>query len=669
MSLLLLLAVAGRAVASTPLVVTAPAAAPAGKATLLRAPAAPASTGPTLIASYLVTLTPQGTSTLTTPSFTPSNGEVVVVKMATWDTGSPLGAPTGGSQTFTARVINAPGGFNEWCAIYTTVISGSPGSMTISSIPSVSLRGSMLVERWSNAQLAATPVTATSTGAAAAASGTITPTSGSSVISYVIGDAQSVDPATRAYLNSATDEGMRDDHVGANGVDEYAWANSTGAGSQSYGLSLPTGMTYVTAAIEIQAVASVQATTVEPIVVTAATASPPGTAILVRNPQPGSAPPATATPQPYVVTTTQPTRPVPPILLRGSLIDLATPGPLVVTAAQAAAVPPAATILRATLADPPVLTTPSPYVVQPPAVPASPPLALQVRNPAAPVVAPATTSAQPSVVTTPGQPLPGQAQLVRSTLVDPPVLTTPGPQVITSPQPQTPAAALVVRNPQAPAAQPPAATPAPLVITTPTVTGTPAALVVRGTLADPPVLTTPSPTVITTPTAGPPAAAVIVRNPQPPAVAPATATPPPIVVTTAVAAQPGQAWLARSTLVDPPVLTTLPPLVVTTGTPRLPGAAVLIRNPQPFVPPPSGPTTRPIVVTAVLPAPPGLSVLIRGTGACDCMTHRPNTGTTVRPSSGITVRPGSGTTTRPSSGITARPSSGTTSRPCSCGGG
>jgi hypothetical protein len=207
---------------------------------------------PTLTASYYVQESPQGTAAITTPSFSPSNGEVLVIKLATWDTATAMGAPTGGSQTYTSRIINAPGGFNEWVGIYTAVISGSPGAMTISSTPAASARCSMVVERWSGAQLAATPVTASS-ASTGAASGSITPSSGSSIISWVAGDAQSVDPATRAYLASATQDGLRDDHVGANGVDYFAYQSSTGTSSQSYGLSAPTGMTYVTAAIEVQA--------------------------------------------------------------------------------------------------------------------------------------------------------------------------------------------------------------------------------------------------------------------------------------------------------------------------------------------------------------------------------------------------------------------------------
>lgn len=209
---------------------------------------------PTLVTTpYYVPLSPQGTSALVTSSFTPSNGEVLVIKLVTWDSAVAMGAPTGGSQTYTSRIIEAPGGFNQWCGIYTAIVSGSPGSMTVSSTPAASARASMVVERWSSATLAATPVTASSTGGGAPATGSITPSAGTSVISWCAGDAQSVDPATRAYLASATQDGLRDDHVGANGCDYHAYQSSTGTGSQSYGLSAPTGMQYVTAAIEVQA--------------------------------------------------------------------------------------------------------------------------------------------------------------------------------------------------------------------------------------------------------------------------------------------------------------------------------------------------------------------------------------------------------------------------------
>jgi hypothetical protein len=222
---------------------------------------------PTLTASYYVQSSGTSAAAIATPSFTPSNGEVLIVKLETWDTGTSMGAPTGGSQTYTSRVTVAPGGFRPWVGIYTAVVSGSPGSMTVSSTPAASARYSMCVERWASAQLAGTPATGNANAASGAANGSITTTGTSSIVSWVASDAQSVDPATRAYLSSATDEGVRDDHVGANGVGYHAYQAAAAAGSQTYGLSAPTGMQDCIAAIEVQAAAAAPA--IPPILVMA----------------------------------------------------------------------------------------------------------------------------------------------------------------------------------------------------------------------------------------------------------------------------------------------------------------------------------------------------------------------------------------------------------------
>jgi hypothetical protein len=212
-------------------------------------------TTPTLIAQYYVDSAGNNTITLTTPSFTPANDEIIVIKTETWDTGTTMGSETGGGQTWTRQVTAAPGGFKPFAAITTTKVAGSPGAMTVSATPSGSCRHSMLVERWGNAQLAGTPSTATGTGTSGAAAGTITAAAGS-VISWVAADINSLDPATRAYLGSATEEVVRDNHAGANSVAYYAYAVSTG-GSQSFGLSAPSPMIFVIAGIELQAAAAV----------------------------------------------------------------------------------------------------------------------------------------------------------------------------------------------------------------------------------------------------------------------------------------------------------------------------------------------------------------------------------------------------------------------------
>jgi hypothetical protein len=68
----------------------------------------------------------------------------------------------------------------------------------------------------------------------------------------VSADAQSLDPSLRAYLGSATDEGVDDAHGSADGVIYFGRQAVASAGATSYGLSAPTGMQYWIAGIEVQ---------------------------------------------------------------------------------------------------------------------------------------------------------------------------------------------------------------------------------------------------------------------------------------------------------------------------------------------------------------------------------------------------------------------------------
>lgn len=206
---------------------------------------------PTLIASYNLVTSAVDSSTLTTPSFTPSNGEIIVVKAATWDSTQTMGTPTGGSQTYTSRAAATSGGFRPWVGVWTATVSGSPGSMTISSTPSASSWHNMVVERWSGASLAATPVAVATQGAPGAAASSLTTSAANSVISWLAGDAQSVNPSTRAYLASASEELVDDQHASTNGVWYYAQQAVASAGSTSFGLSAPTGMQWWIAGVEV----------------------------------------------------------------------------------------------------------------------------------------------------------------------------------------------------------------------------------------------------------------------------------------------------------------------------------------------------------------------------------------------------------------------------------
>ena len=200
---------------------------------------------PTLITHYEVYSPGADTSTLTTPSFTPANGEVIVVKLTTWATADGMGAPTGGGQTYQAAQITAPGGFKGWSGTYVCTVSGSPGAFTISSAPLTgnATRHSMVVERWGSALLAATPAVLTTTsGAGGDMVSSITTTAPNSVCSWSMCDLNSRDPAGRVYTPGTTvEDGLFDGHAGANSVQYFAYAPLPTSGANAIGVAVPAG--------------------------------------------------------------------------------------------------------------------------------------------------------------------------------------------------------------------------------------------------------------------------------------------------------------------------------------------------------------------------------------------------------------------------------------------
>jgi hypothetical protein len=214
---------------------------------------------PTLTASYFAQSATGGdSSTLSTPAFTPVNGEVIVVKAATWDTGTPSGTPSGGGQVYTRQATAAPGGFAGYCTIFTAIVSGSPGSMSVTlSAPAGSCYHSMVVERWSGAQLAGSPATnSTIHGGSGEPSATVTTTAGNSIVTWVNVDENSRDPSTRAYLSSATEDGLADGHVSVSSVHYHAYQTAASAGAQTIGMSAPLNQNWTIAGIEVQAAAT-----------------------------------------------------------------------------------------------------------------------------------------------------------------------------------------------------------------------------------------------------------------------------------------------------------------------------------------------------------------------------------------------------------------------------
>lgn len=207
---------------------------------------------PTLTTSYLVVQSTANTTTLTTTTFTPADGEIIVVKGASADQPTVIGTASGGSLTYTSQatittVNKCP------VRIFTAPVGTSPGSMSVSLTFSGSAGWhSMLVERWAGAALAGTPAIVQTTQAAGTApSATVTTTGTNSVVSWTVADWSATSPASRAYRSSAVDEGIHDASP-SQYVAYYAYQAAAAAGAQTVGLTAPT-MEPTVVGIEIQA--------------------------------------------------------------------------------------------------------------------------------------------------------------------------------------------------------------------------------------------------------------------------------------------------------------------------------------------------------------------------------------------------------------------------------
>jgi hypothetical protein len=291
---------------------------------------------------------------------------------------------------------------------------------------------------------------------------------------------------------------------------------------------------------------------------------------------------------------------------------------------------------------------------------------------AAAVTATSTTAAQ--IVSAPAPQARGQAKLLRSTLIDPPVLVTPQPLVVSA-SPRPPAAlALAARSSLFDAT-----TPAPLLIAPAAPVRQGVQIVKRGALADDPVLTTPPPLLASPRYQPPPPVAIVARSSLVDVVVASASTPQPLVVTSPAPLRQGAQLIERGSLADDPVLTTPPPLVVsppyrppageallsrsslfdtlTTAGPLVVGSPVRPGRPlfvslrsslADVITPAATFTAAPLVITA----PPARAqavrtVIVAGAADCDCTVHRPFTGTLARPSSGVVARPSTGVVQRP----------------------
>lgn len=193
-----------------------------------------------------------GTTSLVTASFTPANGDILVVKATNGDANQTFGTPSGGSLTYTSRVNVGTSGSSTRTAIWTAPVT-TGAAMTVTLTFTNSRARMMRVEVWTGALLAASPATHSVVGGSGAPTDSITTAANGSVVTWINGDWAAVDGTSRAYRSAATESAY---HLATGGYTGYcAYQTAATAGAQTYGLTLPIGETYTMGALELQAAA------------------------------------------------------------------------------------------------------------------------------------------------------------------------------------------------------------------------------------------------------------------------------------------------------------------------------------------------------------------------------------------------------------------------------
>jgi hypothetical protein len=207
-----------------------------------------------LAASYSVnSVSNTANQTITTGNFKPTTGDSVVVKVVTSDTAAPIGSPvaSAGGITWVKRTENTIASTN-YAVIWTGTVTSGGTIMTISvtATGGITVQLSMVVERWTGAQLSAMPSLIQAEGTASVPSANITIMGTGSVISWLNGDRVGV-VGTATYSNGATQDGIHQVGSGTAYAAYYAYQTAV-AGLNNIAMSTPTGQTWILMAIEIQ---------------------------------------------------------------------------------------------------------------------------------------------------------------------------------------------------------------------------------------------------------------------------------------------------------------------------------------------------------------------------------------------------------------------------------
>lgn len=195
------------------------------------------------------------TANLVSSSFTPAVNDVIVVKVITEDFTKTMTAPTDTQgNTYLQRNVGVTSS-ECWVSIWTTLASAATANIiTVGGWSGAAGWHSAAFEYWPAAtcKLAASPaVNATKTGTGAPST-TLTTAANGSIVSWANGDWAANAPGSRAYRSSATEVGIHDKSTTIY-VGYFAYQQAATAGSQTLGLTLPTGQTWCLLGVEVQA--------------------------------------------------------------------------------------------------------------------------------------------------------------------------------------------------------------------------------------------------------------------------------------------------------------------------------------------------------------------------------------------------------------------------------
>jgi hypothetical protein len=209
---------------------------------------------PSLANSFNVNSTAANTATLSTSSFAPAVGDVIVVKGSVENDHLPaLNTPTDTQgNTYTLQVSDTT---SSHCGVWLwTAVAGSISSMSVSMSGGPSGWHSMTVEQWASATLDASPAVNSTKVGSGTPSSTLTTTQSLSAVSWMCADWSAIDPSSRVYNSTsatAVEDGLHDKSAAGAYVAYYAWQAASSPGSQTFGLTSPGGQTWSLLGVEV----------------------------------------------------------------------------------------------------------------------------------------------------------------------------------------------------------------------------------------------------------------------------------------------------------------------------------------------------------------------------------------------------------------------------------